>query len=199
MRRILVLIILAVSAFGWYRVRAAQEAAQFMPADTTPVLVPAGTMISAVVRHRIPESAAPGDTIVAYVQDHVFVDGRTAVRSGAQLNGHIEKVSVSGNTARASFRVDCLLTNGLMLTIETRGITAEIPVRSEPEILTAALKALMGAMMGAAIGAESRDPRMVDRALIEGVATSIPEEIEVPIALTLVRTLEIRNPRQDSN
>jgi hypothetical protein len=197
--RVLALILLIVSILGWYRVRAEKEADQFLPVDTAPVLVPAGTVIPAVVHHSIRESAEPGEEIVAFVEDHVVIDGRAAVPSGTQLKGIVEKVRVSGTVACTDIRFDAMLLDDVYLTIEADAITARIPVQSDTEILAAALRTLMGATMGAAIGAGSNDPRLVDRGLIEGTATSTPEQIEVPIAVTLARLLEIRNPRPASN
>ena len=185
------LILLAISVFSAYRLRAVEEAAEFEPSHTEPVMVPARTVIPAAVRSRIPESAEAGDTVTAFVSAPVVIDGRTVIPYGAQLKGEMEHVSVSGPTANAAVSFDVLLIDGNSLTIQTRQIGVIIPVQSDAEILGTALSALMQASIGAAIGAEARDPRVLNGALVEGAATSVPVEVPVPITVTLIRDLEI--------
>ena len=185
------LILLAIALFSAYRVRAAEEAAQFEPTYTEPVLVPARTVIPAAVKNRIPESVVAGDTVTAFVSAPIFVDDRTAIPPGAELRGELETVSVSGTTAKSTVKFNRLLTGGHAFEIETRQIVVKIPVQSDTEIIGSALRTLMGATLGAAIGASARDPKVFNGGLYEAAAASVELDVEVPITVTLLRELEI--------
>jgi hypothetical protein len=185
------LILLAVSVFSAYRVRAAEEAAQFEPAYTEPVLVPARTVIPAALKNRIPESAEAGDTVTAFVSAPILVDDRTVIPPGAELKGELEKVSISGTTAKSTVKFNRLLTGGQAFEIETRQIEVKIPVQSDTEIIGSALRTLMGATLGAALGAQARDPKVFYGGIYEAAAASVTLDVEVPITVTLLRELEI--------
>src|SRR5262245_19740483 len=79
----LALALLAISAFWAYRVRAAAEAAQFVPISTKRELVPAGMAISGVIRNGFARSAAAGDTVTAFVSIPVIWHDRVVIPPGA--------------------------------------------------------------------------------------------------------------------
>ena len=187
---IVALVVFSISLFRSYRVRAvAEEAAQFAPAAATPVLVPAGTAIPAVIWNGISESAAPGDSITAVVSKPVIVNGELAIPSGSRLKGKLQKVSFSHAKAKVQIGFNVLLVRGRNLTIQARPFEGGIPVETDLQILSAALTTLMEASLGAAIGAGSGNPRVTSRGLFEGVRASALHQSAVPITVILTRDL----------
>src|SRR5512147_2969497 len=91
------LVILGLTAFRLYRVKAtAEEADQFAPAGARQTLIPAGTEITAVLRNGIAESATAGDPVRAFVSEPVVVNGSVVIAPGAQLRGELQEISISG-------------------------------------------------------------------------------------------------------
>ncbi len=149
------LITSAVSVFWSYRVRGAEEAAQFAPASDKHVVLPAATAIEAVMRNGIASSAVAGETVMAFVSTPVAFDGRLVIPYGAQLEGNLEEISVFGARAEAIISFTVLTTGGRSFAIQARPVVVLTTSRSDTEILSAALKALTGTGLGIAIGAAS--------------------------------------------
>src|SRR5262245_32698402 len=100
---ILIVAVLALLLYRSYRIQArAEEAAEFAPAAAEPILLPAGTLIQAGVWGTgIPESAAAGDDVTAFVVPPIAVDGKTVIATTGRLKGKLEEVTVNDSRARA--------------------------------------------------------------------------------------------------
>jgi hypothetical protein len=185
-----VLLLLALSAFWLYRVRVAAQAAQFVPTSVEPVLVPAGTAISAVMRNGIASAALAGDTVTAFVSTPVSSQGTFVIPSGAQLKGRLEKFSVSGTIGTARIRFNSLCMRQRCFDIQTRPVEVIARARSDTEIFFTGLRCLIGAGLGAAIGSASSNVRMMDLGLMTGVTSASVEHI-VPLTIVLTEDLEV--------
>lgn len=190
-RVVLALITLAITIFWSYRVRAADESAQFAPAAIRHILLPAATAIPAVITNGIASSAGEGETITALVPAPVFSQGSLAIPPGAQIQGILEDVSRSGSTVKAHIRFVVLVMGSRSLAIQTAPVAVLAPARSDTQLLTAVLKTLLGAAVGAGIGATSRDDRLVERGLFEGAMAGLTVDSAVPITVSLTADLEI--------
>src|SRR5262245_35062631 len=169
-------IMLLVLAFWSYRVRAAaEEAAEFAPSQVSPVLVPAGTTIHAVMRGGIPEFAAAGDKVAAFVLRPVVSDGRLLIPANAELKGTLEQVSVKGDKARVRMNFTVLYIEGRSWNIKARPSTTIAPVQSDVETIGSAFEMLLGGSLGATIGAASGDLHLVQRGMFVGAGISAPE------------------------
>ena len=182
------LIVLMISLFNWYQVR---TAASFAPVNAKSVLVPERTVIDAVIKNGVAESAAVGDAITAFVTTPVSIKERTVIPSGAQLRGSLEELSVGRGTAKVTVNFTVLLIEDRNFTVQTRPVAAIIPVLSDTQIFAGVLKALTGAGLGAAIGAASGDPALLNSGLAEGTVSSLSEEISVPVKVVLIRGLNV--------
>src|SRR5438093_12072665 len=94
------LIVLMVSLFNWYQVRTAENAASFEPVNAKSLLVPERTVIDAVIRNGVTESAAVGDAIIASVNTPVSIKDNTIIASVAHLRSSLEGLSVGSENAR---------------------------------------------------------------------------------------------------
>ena len=185
------LIVLMVSLFNWYQVRTAENAASFEPVNAKSLLVPERTVIDAVIRNGVTESAAVGDAIIASVTTPVSIKDNTVIPSGAQLRGSLEELSVGRENARLTVNFTVLLIEDRNFTVQTRPVAAIIPVLSDTQIFAGVLKALTGAGLGAALGAASGDPALLNRGLAGGTVSSLSEEISVPVKVVLIRGLNV--------
>lgn len=193
-RSVLILgsIILTVFAFSSFRAhQVAIEAAQYEPVSRTPVLVHAGTKIQAVVRHAIAESAAPGRGVVATVAKPLAVEGRVVIPAGAELTGKLEQVTfMKSGPAKARMNFDALFLLDRSFMIHARPIELTVPVESDIEIVSSAIRALMSANIGAATGAAAGDPRIMDWAMLRSAALS--KDFAIPITVTLTQDLVLK-------
>jgi hypothetical protein len=184
------LITSVTSVFWSYRVRAADEAAQFMPAIDKRVVLPAATAIDAVIRNRIASSAVAGETVVAFVSIPVVFNGKVVIPYGARLEGNLQEISVFGAMAKADISFAVLTAGVRSFAIQTRPIVVFTPVQSDTQTVGAAVKALTGIWLGIAIGAASGNGRLIEQGLLEGARIGLPEESTVPITVILIRDLE---------
>jgi len=186
------LIFLATSTFWSYRVRAAgEEAAQFEPADTSSILLPAGTVVPGAIRSGVVSSAQAGDTVRAFVSTRVSAGEKVAFATETQLKGEIEDLTILGNSAKVSMEFTNLLLPGRTFTVQTQPVVAVIPIRSDAEIVSNTFRMLIGASIGAAIGAASENNQLIPSGLIEGARPTASVEQEVPIAVILVRDVNL--------
>lgn len=184
--------LLAIAAFRAYRVRAAaEEAARYSPEDVSPVWLPAGTAIDAVMWNGIAASARVGDPVQAFVPTQVRADGKLAILSGAQLRGELEQISKRGPKARVSVNFSVLIANGRSLSIQTRRVVKTIPIHSDIDTFSTAFGALLGASVGAAVGAASGDLRLIDRGVQEGAKNTISPDPAIHITVVLASGLEV--------
>jgi hypothetical protein len=181
------LVLLAISVFWSYRVRADQEAAEFAPMRTTPVVLPAGIAIRAEIRNGIAKFASPGDTITAFVSKSIVLHDTLVVPFGAQLKGTLDKISVVRSTANADVHFTILLTDHHATPIQTRPLAVVLPVRSDIQIFGSGLKVILGATIGASIAAAAGDPHFIGDGVVQGALATTPVGDEVPITVTLVR------------
>jgi len=184
------LMVIAISVFWSYRVRAAEHAAQFPPVSIHAVRLPAGTAIEAALINGIASKAQAGDTVTAFVSRPVIIDGKLVIPKGARLTGHLDKLSVSRRVGSASLNFTVLTIQGRLFTIQTRRVAVVIPTLSDVDLVRKTLKTLMGAALGAAVAAESGDARLIDRGVLEGTTATLPLET-VPIQVFLAGDLDI--------
>ena len=183
-------IMLLAIAFWSYRVRAAaEEAAEFAPSEVSPVLVPAGTTISAAMRGGIPEFAAAGDKVTAFVLRPVVLNGKLLVPADAELKGGLEQVSVKGGKARVRMSFTVLLIEGRSWNIRALPVTTIAPVQSDLETIGSAFDMLLGGSLGATIGAASGDLHLVQRGMFLGAGVSAPEEPTIPVNVILTHNI----------
>jgi hypothetical protein len=185
------LITSAISVFWSYRVRAAEEAAQFAPSMRKPVLLPAATAIEASIRNGIASSAVEGDSVTAFVSAPVIFDGRVVIPYGAKLEGDLGIMSVFEARAKANISFNVLSIGGRSYTIQTRPVVVFTPVQSDTDILSAALYTLIGAGLSTAITAASADARSIEDGLFMGAKGSLLVKSTVPITVTLIEDLEM--------
>jgi hypothetical protein len=182
-------ILLVISAIWLYRVQAAAEAVEFQPARKPCNLLPAGTPIEAVLFGRIASSAVAGETVTAFVSRPVICNRAIVIAPGAQLTGHLEKLSLSGGEGEARLRFYLLITPAGHFPIRTRPINLNVPVENDVEILSSSTKTLIGATLGAALGAASGDLRMIERGMRVTLSGSISPETTVPFEVFLASEL----------
>jgi hypothetical protein len=186
-------IILALLTFSSIRAHeVAVEAAKYAPAPRTPVLIPAGTNIQAVVRHGVAESAGPGSSVNAAVPSSIVVGGRTVIPSGAELTGKLEKVSFLKFGADARMNFDVLLFGGRAFIIRSKSVELTVPVQSDIDLMGNAIRGLMGASIGAATGAAAGDMRFMDWAVLQSAVVSESGEVAIPITVTLTQDLQLK-------
>jgi hypothetical protein len=186
------LIILAISAFWSFRVRAANDAAQFEPIATHhTVVLPTNTEITAVIPNGISSSSAAGSSITAIVSAPVLFNGNVAIPRGAKLDGHMDNIFARGKKAKVEITFDVLTSGGRSRPIQTVPIVVTVPTRNDGEILGDAVRTLLAAGISAGIGASSKDERLLRDTLVGGVRTSLPVKSAVPITVTLMHDLQI--------
>ncbi len=185
------LMTVAMSIFWSYRVRAANEAAEFAPAATQRVVLPASTVIYATIANGIASSAEAGESVTASVSTPVLSNGRVVIPPGAQLEGNLKETSDFGTTVKAVITFGVLTIGDRSFPIQTRPIMVAAPARSDTAILIAALRIIVGAGIAAGMGASSKDERLLEHGLLETTRASLAVESAVPITVTLVRDLEI--------
>jgi len=186
---IIVLVLLVACMVAFWTVRAtviAQEAAEYAPAPTPAIFLPAGTAIPAVVWGGVPQAAAAGDGIIAFVETVVVVDGRVGVPQGAQLKGTLDRIEFLGPNARINANFTTLRMGNGTFPIESRELTAILPVQTDFDILGTGFGSLMDGTIGLAIGAGSHDVRLIRRGIVEGVRAAIPSDA-VNISVVLAR------------
>jgi hypothetical protein len=188
---VLALVLFASSIFWSYRVRADEEAAQYVPLRVGPELLPAGTAIHAVIQNGIAASAAAGDVVAALVSTPIVLHDRLVIPSSVQLKGNLEKISVSGSTVKAEIDFTLLLTPDRRYAIKTRPVVVDTPTRSDAQIFASELKVIMGASLGAMMGAASGNRELVGPGLIRGAIATGPVESAVPVTVILIRELKI--------
>jgi hypothetical protein len=176
--------------FWSYRVRAAEEAAEFAPTTINHVVLPAGTALEATIKKGFASSAARGDIVTALVSRPTVVDSRLRIPSDARLKGSLQNFCVSKTTGKAWISFTVLQTRDRSVAIYTRPVVVMTPIVSDDEILRAALRTLVGAALGAAMGAGSGDVRLIDYGLISGMGVSMPVKATVPITVILVKDVD---------
>jgi spore maturation protein SpmA len=186
------LVTLGVLAFWSFRVRAASEAAQFVPIPTRhTILLPGKTEIPALIPNGISSSSAAGSSITAVVSAPVLFGGNVAIPRGAKLDGQMDKISARGKTAKAEISFNVLTLGDRSWPMQTVPIVVTLPIRTDAEILGDAVKTLLAAGVSAGIGASSKDERLLRDTLVGGVRTSLPVKSAVPITVTLLHDLQI--------
>src|SRR5215469_4333508 len=118
----LFLVMVAISAFWYNRVRAVAEAAEFSPARGNAVLVPAGTPIQAVIRTGIASLSRSGDTVTAFVSAPVVFDGKVAIPAESVMTGTLESFSPSDRHAEAHMRFTKLRIRDRTFDIQSKGL-----------------------------------------------------------------------------
>jgi hypothetical protein len=185
------LMTVVMSVFWSYRVRAADEAAEFAPAAAQRVVLPAATVIEATLTNGIAMSAEAGESVTALVSTPVLSAGKIVIPPGARLEGDLKDITVFGTTVRAVITFGVLTVGDRSFRIQTRPILVAAPARSDTAILIAAIRTIVGAGIGAGIGVSSKDARLLEHGLLEAARSSLPVESAVPITVTLIRDLEI--------
>jgi hypothetical protein len=185
----LLLVMVPVSAFWYYRVKAATEAAEFSPARGNAVLIPAGTPIHAVIRTGIASLSRSGDTIRAFVSTPVVLDGQVAIPAESELRGTLEAFSPYDRHAEAHIRFTKLRIGGQIFDIQSKGLFMIIRTETATESLGGAFRTLMGASLGISLGAASGDRALIERGLIESEGTTITEKSAIPVTVILNRAL----------
>jgi hypothetical protein len=186
-------IILAVLIFSMIRAHeAAVDAAQYSPAPSAPLVIDAGTDIPAVISHGIPESAGPGSRVNAAVPEAIIVAGRQVIPAGAELTGKLEEVSFMKFGAQARMNFDGLFLAGRLFMIHSKPVELTVPVESDIDIMSNAIRALMGANIAAATGAAAGDKRVMDWAMLQSAALSESGEVAIPITVTLTQDLRLK-------
>jgi hypothetical protein len=188
---VLGLILCCLSAILGYRVRAADEALEYEPRRATPVVLLPGTSIDVVMINAIGDSAAVGDSVVVLVSKPVVVNDRVVIPAGARLLGTLQAVSILGHKANSTIRFSTLAISGRNFDIQTEAVSVTTPARSELQTLRTALEALMGATLGGTFGAESNDPLMIRRGMVEGMSSSISAKSPISFTVTLTSDLHI--------
>jgi hypothetical protein len=187
------LVILAVSFLKARRTQATERALLFEPAIHKSVSVPAGTEVAGVMKNTIPSSFGVGDTVTAFVSAPVILDGGIVVPINSPLKGIIEKLTVTGTSARVQVHFTEIDLSGGRLAIQTGSVLVDMTIQSEVEVLRDAVSMLMGATLGAATKASSKDPWLVERGLLDGVNSSVVARPPVAIHLMLQSPLHIQN------
>ena len=190
MKRIVIAFGLFLLTLGFYRLLTTQNQ-QFVSVSPKSDSVPAQTTIQASITKKVPKAARAGQTITAVVTAPVVVDGNTVIPPGARFEGNLQALSVHGRSGEATIDFTALRLDGRALPLQARPVTATLPVKSDTEILTDALRAIMGAGLGAALGAASGDPNMVTRGMREGTTSSTLPEVVVPITVVLLSDLKL--------
>ena len=186
------LIILGISVFWSFRVRAADEAAQFKPlAAHHSVILPTRTEITAVIQNGILSSSAAGSSITALVSAPVLFDRIVAIPRAARLEGRMNTISTNGETAKADITFNALTIDGQSWKIQALPIAVVIPVRSDAAIVMDALRTLVTAGISAGMGASSQDQRLLKDILGKAIKTSLPVKSSVSITVILVHDLQI--------
>jgi hypothetical protein len=186
----LLLIVTAISVTSSTRVKAMRDV---VPPSPPPIIVaPAGTVIRAVIRNPIPESARPGDPFTAFVWLPVEVNGWTAIPDGAELKGPIQEIASVDESAETTVMFDQVVIHDRSFDIHTQPATALIPALSDLDVLAAGFRALSAATLGASLGAASNDNRLLDGGLALGASAGVGATLEIPLTVTLTRDLEIR-------
>jgi hypothetical protein len=129
--------------------------------------------------------------VVAMVAKPVVFDNRVVIPTGAKLRGTLQKFIKVGEKAKATVAFVTLVMDGRGIAIQADRVRMVTPVRSDFEILGSAFQALMGATVGGSLGAESNDPLMIRRGMVEGVGSSVIDTSAVHFTLTLTRDLDI--------
>jgi len=194
MRKIILTVLslmLAMSAIWSYRVHAAAEATKLPPAVNAPSVLRSGTAIDALVRNGIGRDAKAGDSFTAFVSNPLVVGNKVVIPSEAQLKGNLEQVTLSDGRAEVRIRFSMLVIRQQPFKIHARQVTLRIPVVSDIEELSAALKTLMATSLGTSIGAASGDDRLLERGLLEGTKIVEATGISIPISVTLTRDLTV--------
>jgi hypothetical protein len=193
------LMTVALSVFWSYRVRAADQAAEFAPAAAQRVVLPAATVIEATITNGIPSSAEAGESVTATVSTPVLSAGKILIPSGAHLEGDLKDMTVFGTTVKAVVAFRVLTVGDRSFSIQTRPIMVAVPARSDTAILIAALRTIVGAGIGAGMGASSKDERLLQHALLEAASSSLSVESATRITVTLIHDLEIqRDPKKET-
>jgi hypothetical protein len=176
-----------------YRVRAAEEAAEYLPAPVTPVFLPEGTKIEAVSRTKMPSTIAVGDKVTFFVSTPVTVNGKVEIPAGARLRGTVQSLAVTGKKAQVDMKFTELelLSRGQSIAIEAHGRAEDAPVGNDLDSIKAGLRTLAGVALGATIGAGSGDPKLVRRGVIEGASNAMTIDTMIPVTVTLDEALKI--------
>jgi len=190
---ILIVAVLTLLLYRSHRIHVrAEQASEFAPAAAEPILVPAGTRIQAGVWGTgIPESAAVGDDVTAFVVPPIAVDGKTVIATTGRLKGKLEEVTINDSRGRARINFTSLLIRDKVVSIQARPVVVVAPVESDFGTIGLALRTLMGASLGASVGASSGDQNLVDRGLVEGAMTTMPNEAGLHITIVLTRDLNL--------
>lgn len=185
----LLLVMIAISAFRYNRVRAITEAAEFSPARGNAVLVPAGTPIQAVIRTGIASLSRSGDTVTAFVSTPVAFDGQVVIPAESEITGTLEAFSPHDRHAEAHIRFTKLRIRGRTFDIQSKGLFLIIRTQTSTETFGNAFRTLMGASLGISLGAASGDRNLIEKGLVESEGTAITAKSAIPVTVVLRRAL----------
>ena len=187
----LALIALAVSLIWVSRVRAAREALEYAPTAELHAVLPGDTEINALIENGISLSALAGDSISALVPGPVMVEGQPAIPAGAHLQGYLTKIAILRRKAHIEVNFTTLVTNGRSFVIRTHPVSTVARVRSDADILSSALRTMIGAGLGAGLGAAAEVPRVTNRMLVEVAKASLPIPPMIPVTVVLENDLSL--------
>jgi hypothetical protein len=185
----LLLVMVAISAFWYNRVRAVAEAAEFSPARGNAVLVPAGTPIQAEIRTGIASLSRSGDTVTAFVSTPVVFDGQIVIPAESEMMGTLEAFSPYDRHAEAHIRFTKLRIRGRTFDIQSKGLFLIVRTQTATETLGSGFQALMSATLGLSIGAASGDHKLIEKGLLESEGTAVTAKSAIPVTIVLSRAL----------
>ena len=190
---VIALISVGLATFRYYRVHSVtNEAKEFAPRTTTLPAVPAGTQFPAILKSAFSESTKPGERVVAYTAETVFVHGRTALRSGTRLDGIVEQITPGNRVALVVVR---------FTSIEAEPVAITAPLKTDIELMGNALDTVTEAGVGTAFGAASGNERSALAGMTFGAlnGASALDENDKLIRVVLTKALPPRSIRDDEN
>jgi hypothetical protein len=180
-----------ISIFWSFRVRAAEEAAEFKPIRVAAGFIPAGTAIPAVLQTGIPASVAKGDRLLAVTTEPVLVKGTVAIPVGAQLEGTVNELVSSGRETDIDVGFSELFTGSRSVPIRAKETRVSGHAQSPIKAVTGGLAALVQTSIGAAVGAATGDANLVKRGVLEAAGTIGSPDSAIPITIVLSADVKI--------
>lgn len=183
--------LIVISIFWSFRVRAAEEAAEFKPLRVATGFIPAGTSIAAVLRNGIPASVTKGDRLLAVTSEPLVVQGAVVLPAGAQIEGAVNELLSSGKEIEIDVRFTALFTGSHFVPIRTKETRVSGRLPSPIKAVSGGLGALIETSIGAAVGAASGDANLVKRGLLESAGSLGSPNSAIPMTIVLTADLRI--------
>jgi hypothetical protein len=190
---VIALIPLGLAMFRYYRIYSVvAEAKEFAPRTTTLPAVPAGTPIPAILKTAFSESTKPGERVVAYTAETVFVHGRTALRPGTRLDGIVEQITPGNREALVVVR---------FTSVDAEPVTVTAPFKTDVELMGNALDTVTEAGVGTAFGAAAGNERAALAGMTFGAlnGASAMDQNDKLITVVLTKALPLRSIRDDAS